>query len=143
MVASWGQMSMSMRRPPLAVEQRREVEDRAGFQSDSRPPQDQHLSLNLAGRGPMDCQILARLPRTLADTHRILTFAHATLTLAYSSLRNDWHSVRNSCKINKIRKVVNVCFGNITHWRTERRERRKGQSKWWNASCRTNDRVCG
>ena len=41
----------------------------------------------------------------------------------------------------KVRKVVSLYCGKVTHRKTERREQRKGRSDWWSASCGTI--VCG
>jgi hypothetical protein len=67
-------------------------------------------------------------------THRKPTqWSHAALTLTYRSLGSSRRSICNGCK--KVRKLVSMYFGKVTHWKIEQIEQRKGYSKRWSASC--------
>ena len=60
--------------------------------------------------------------------------AAVALTLSYRSSRSGRRSIRKGCK-RKVRKVVSMYFGKVTHWKTERREQGKEISPRWSASC--------
>jgi hypothetical protein len=76
-----------------------------------------------------------------AHTHLKLTPYCIALTLTYCTLSRSRRRIRNSCKKNQksCRYVLQV--RKITHWKTKRREKRKGWSKRWSASCQRI--VCG
>ena len=62
-------------------------------------------------------------------THsRCLPTIHmARLTLSHRSLRRNGRRKRDGWEKKTVRMIDGIYFGNTTHWKTERRERRKEQ----------------
>ena len=88
--------------------------------------------------GPLDNRYLVEMP---AHTHLKLTHLTIALTLTYCTLSRSRRSIRNSCKKSQKSSQYVLQVRKITHWKTERREKRKGWSKRWSASCERI--VCG
>ena len=83
-------------------------------------------------RSPSGKRKLAEMPAHLR--RKPTTAALPVLTLIHHSLRSSRRSIRKGCK-RKVRKVMSMYIGKVTHRKTERREQGKGMSTRWSASC--------